>query len=255
MARVLVIHRDAAEAAERASRLRAGGFDAEPYTSLGSKGFREIRVHPPDAILIDLTRLPSYGKVMGAMLREQKSLRAIPLVFVEGDPEKTAQVRAILPDAVYAPWDSAAAAILRAIRRAPAEPMLPIPPRRPLLAKLGVREGAGVTLMHAPKDFRLPEGAWHRAHPDGADVVVAFYQSAAALGRELPKLAGTMRKGLRLWIVWPKKAGGGTGELTMPVIREMAQAYGLTDYKVCAVDEKWSGMVLGLRRATRRGSL
>ena len=97
-ARVLVIHRDTAEATERASRLRSLGFDATPYLSLGTKGFRGIRQDPPQAILIDLTRLPSYGKAFGVLLRQQRSLGCIPLVFVEGDPEKAAQVRAILPD-------------------------------------------------------------------------------------------------------------------------------------------------------------
>ena len=115
MPRVLVVHRDPAEAAHRAARLRDGGFDAEPYLSAGSKGFRNIRANPPDAIVIDLTALPSYGKYMGAMLRETKSLRAIPLVFVEGDPEKTAQVRAILPDAAYAQWAKTPEAIRKAI--------------------------------------------------------------------------------------------------------------------------------------------
>ena len=65
MTRVLVIHRDTAEAAGWASLLRALGFDATPYLSLGAKGFRGIRQDPPHAILIDLTRLPSYGKAMG----------------------------------------------------------------------------------------------------------------------------------------------------------------------------------------------
>jgi hypothetical protein len=60
--RVLVIHRDPLEAAAWSARLRALGFDAAPYLSLGSKGFRGIRQDPPNAILIDLTRLPSYGK-------------------------------------------------------------------------------------------------------------------------------------------------------------------------------------------------
>src|SRR5215813_6765973 len=97
--RVLVIHRQPTEAIERAHRLRAQGFAAEPYSALGSRGFRLIRAHPPDAILIDLTTLPSYGRYMGAMLREQKATRAIPLVFLEGDPEKTVRVRETLPDA------------------------------------------------------------------------------------------------------------------------------------------------------------
>src|SRR5258708_6359456 len=169
MARVLVILRDSAEAAERAARLRVGGFDAEPYISLGSKGFRAIRANPPDAIVIDLTRLPSYGKYMGAMLREQKSLRAIPLVFIEGDPEKSAQVRAILPDAGFAQWVDADAAIRKAIRRAPADPMPPIPPRTPLLVKLGIRESSRVALLHGPRDFRLPEAACQRAQPAADD--------------------------------------------------------------------------------------
>jgi len=91
--RVLVIHRDPAEAAGLAGRLRDRGIDAQPYLSIGTKGFRAIRTDPPDAILIDLTRLPSYGKAMGVLIRQHKLLRSIPLVFVEGDPEKAEVVR------------------------------------------------------------------------------------------------------------------------------------------------------------------
>jgi hypothetical protein len=246
--RILVIHRDPAEAAARAARLRAAEFDAEPYMSLGSKGFRLIRAAPPDAIVIDLTILPSYGRYLGAMLREQKSLRTIPLVFIEGDPEKTAKVRETLPDAVFAPWAKIGPAIHRAIRRAPTEPLAPVPWNRPLLAKLGISEGSGVALVNTPKEFQLPKGDWKRATVEAASVMIAFYPNAAALGRDLPMLAGTIRKGLRLWIAWPKKAGTAAADLSMPRVREMAQAYGLTDYKVCAIDEKWSGMVVGKRR-------
>jgi hypothetical protein len=39
--RVLVIHCETAAASERASRLRTDGFEAEPYLSLGSKGFEK----------------------------------------------------------------------------------------------------------------------------------------------------------------------------------------------------------------------
>ena len=42
-------------------------------------------------------------QAMGVLLREQKSLRNIPLVFLKGDPEKAARVREVLPDAVYTP--------------------------------------------------------------------------------------------------------------------------------------------------------
>ncbi|HJZ99016.1 MAG TPA: hypothetical protein VKE70_21045 [Candidatus Solibacter sp.] len=248
MPRVIVIHRDMAESASRASRLRANGIEAEPYLSLGTRGFRMIRAAPPDAIVIDLMQLPSYGRAIGALIRESKSLRTIPLVFIEGDPEKTAKVKATLPDAVFAPWTKIGPAIERAIRRAPAAPMMPVDASRPLLTKLGIKDGAGVALLHAPKDFALPKGAWKRATIEAASVIIAFYPNAASLGRELPTLAGMLRKGLRLWIAWPKRAGEGASDLSMPRVREMAQMYGMTDYKVCAIDEKWSGMVLGRRR-------
>ena len=93
MLRVVVVHRNPAVAAERAGRLRVEGLEAAAYPVFGPSDFRSIRANPPDAILIDLTELPSYGRTMGALLREQKSTRGIPLVFLEGDPDKAALVR------------------------------------------------------------------------------------------------------------------------------------------------------------------
>jgi len=97
VARVVVIHREPEEAAVLAGRLRDRGIDARPYLSLGTRGFRDIRGDPPEAILIDLMRLPSYGKAIGVLLRENKSLGAIPLVFLSGDPAKTCAPLAVAP--------------------------------------------------------------------------------------------------------------------------------------------------------------
>jgi len=254
VARVLVIHRDVSAAAERAARLRGQGFEAEPYTSVGAKGFRGIRANPPDVALIDLTRLPSYGKAMGALLRESPSLRGIPLVFVEGDPAKTALVREILPDATYSPWPRIGAAIRRALSRASKAPLPPRQSQTSLAAKLGIRAGTLVALVRAPEGFDAilgpaPEGVRTQEQVGEADVVLLFFKSAAALGRELPGLPNLMRKGRKVWILWPKQASEQAGELTMVRIREMASLVGLVDYKVCAVDATWSGMVLGRRRA------
>jgi hypothetical protein len=253
VARVLVIHRDISEAAERARRLRDQGFDAEAYTSLGAKGFRGIRANPPAVALIDLTRLPSYGKAMAALMRRSPSLRTIPLVFIEGDPEKAAGVRELLPDAVIAPWPRIAAAIRRAIAQPPKSPLPPSVSGTSLTSKLGIRPGSLVALVRAPEGFEtvlgpLPEGAAIQKQTGEAGVVLMFFKSAAALGRELPAMPSLMRKGRKLWVLWPKQASAHAGDLTMVRIREMASPFGLVDYKVCAVDSTWSGMVLGLRR-------
>ena len=251
MPRVLVIHRETVAAAELAGRLRDSGIDAQPYLSLGPRGFREIRADPPDAILIDLTRLPSYGRTMGALLRESASLRAIPLVFLAGDPAKTAAVKRTLPGAVFAAWSGLPAAIARAIERPPRKPAAPRPPARSVAQKLGIGSGSVVALLNRPEDFTLdlPPGASLHKQPGGADVVMLWSRSEAALDRELPSVARLMRKGRRVWLLWPKKTSSIESDLTMTRVRELAIGYGLIDYKVCAVDATWSGMAIGPRRA------
>ena len=69
-----------------------------------SSSMKEFRKDPPDAVVIDLDRLPSHGREAGVFLRGSKSTRLIPLLFVctegvEGDPEKVARVKETLPDA------------------------------------------------------------------------------------------------------------------------------------------------------------
>ena len=56
-----MIHRKPEVAVERARRLQMEGLEAAAYPALGPSAFRDIRANPPDAILIDLTELPSYG--------------------------------------------------------------------------------------------------------------------------------------------------------------------------------------------------
>jgi CheY-like chemotaxis protein len=245
--RILVIHYEPAEAALLADRLRREGFEAEPYPLVGARGFRAIRENPPDAILIDLFRLPSYGRSMGALLREQKATRAIPLVFLEGDPEKAARTRELLPDAGYAPLARIGAALRRAIARPPAAPVLP-DHHRSLLEKLKITGKSAVALVNAPEGFALPPPARVVRKTDRADVVLTFVRSTPELGRAMPSIVKALRPECRQWIVWPKKKSASATALTMITIWHMCDTYGLVGYKVCAVDDTWSAMVIARRK-------
>jgi hypothetical protein len=247
--RVTVVHYEVAEAAALAERLRRDGVDAEPYRHLGAKGFRELRANPPDAIVIDLMRMPSYGRAIGALLRESKSTRAIPLVFLEGDPAKTARVRELLPDAAFAPLARLADTARRAARRPLANPVMPTPGTS-LIEKLRIREGTSVALVGAPEGFEatlapLPSGA--KIARDG-DVVLLFARSAAGLERSLPRYA-TLPKGRALWILWPKRAARVAGDLSLPGIQNACAPLGLVAYKTCSVDETWSAAAVSRRRS------
>lgn len=245
--RVVVIHYEPIEAASLAERLRRDGIAAEPYRYVGMKGFRELRADPPDAVLIDLMRLPSYGRTMGALLRESKSTRTIPIVFLEGDPEKTARVRELLPDAGFAKLPKLAAELKRAVERAPADPAMPDPHGVPVAQKLRIPEGGTVSLIGAPEGFEGALGGVQATRSRDGDVVLLFARTAAAMGRELPKLAGILPS-RRLWIVWPKRTSRAAGDLSLAQIHDACAPLGLVAYKTCSVDATWSAAAVSRRR-------
>lgn len=257
MPRVLVIHRKPAIAAERARRLCSEELQADAYPVLGASAFREIRANPPDAILIDLIEMPSYGRTMGVLLREQKGTRNIPLVFVKGDPEKAALVREVLPDAVFATWANAVPVTLRAIERARAEGAAPKVPGTPLAKKLRIREDSVVAVLEAPHNLRemlgpLPKGVRIEKKLGEADLVVLFVKSSAALARALPRLAAHITPGRTLWVCWPKRTSSTPCDLTLVSIRHMVSTYDMVDSKICAVNETWSGAAITKRRQRAR---
>jgi hypothetical protein len=51
-----------------------------------------------------------------------------------------------------------------------------------------------------------------------------------------------------MWIIWPKKASGLASDLNQNIVRAQGLAAGLVDYKVCAVDETWSGLLFARRQ-------
>ena len=54
-----------------------------------------------------------------------------------------------------------------------------------------------------------------------------------------------------IWVSWYKKSAKIPTDITEDVIRDTALPLGLVDIKVCAVDEKWSGLKLVILRENR----
>lgn len=163
MRRVRLYHWNAEEARERAAQLKAAGYAVEHKLPLEPGDLRELREKPPDAVVIDLTRLPSHGRDVALVLREQKSTRHIPLVFVGGAPEKVERVRHSLPDAAFTDWDRFRNALKQAIAHPPANPVVPKSrldgySGTPLPKKLGIKPDFRVALVGAPADFRKTLG-------------------------------------------------------------------------------------------------
>ncbi len=64
MRRVLLIHQNAVEASERAKTLRAAAYDVTVIVPQGLKFLRDVRRAIPDAIVIDIERLPWSGAIL-----------------------------------------------------------------------------------------------------------------------------------------------------------------------------------------------
>jgi hypothetical protein len=124
----------------------------------------------------------------------------------------------------------------------------------PLPTKLGIKPGQRLVLLGAPDGFELelPDGVGVRRRAGGkADVIVSFHTSRAQLEARLPALRAMMEPAAGLWIAWPKRASKMETDITEDVLREIALPTGLVDNKVCAVDERWSGLRLVIRREHR----
>jgi CheY-like chemotaxis protein len=258
MPRVLLIHQNAIEAAERAKTLRAAGYEVTVIVPQGLKFLRDVRRALPDAIVIDIERLPSVGRDIGIALRMAKLTRNLPMVFAGGVPEKIGGIRMSLPDAAYASWLKIRGELKRAMARHTTDPVVPrsiFEPysRTPLLKKLGIKANSSTALLDAPDGFSkslgpLPEGAKLLDKPSrDCNLTMWFVRSSRDLNRRIKKISADSDDGL-IWIAWPKKTSAIVSDLSQVSVRGAGLATGLVDFKVCAIDATWSGLLFKRRK-------
>jgi len=128
----------------------------------------------------------------------------------------------------------------------------------PLAKKLGIKEGMTVLVVDAPDDYDeilepLPEGVEiTRDKLSGpVDILHLFTNTQDGLFRGIDNARTQIMQNGSIWVSWYKKAAKLPTEITEDTIREAAIPLGLVDVKVCAVDDKWSGLKLVIRKENR----
>lgn len=255
MKTVRLIHWNEDEGLERQQLLEALGFDAQFDFGDGLSSVRLMNASPPDAVIIDLSRLPSHGREVAHGLRTRKSTRLLPIVFVGGEPEKVERTRQLLPDAVYTTWGRIKTALPKAIAKPPTNPVVPDHHAAwgtPTVEKLGVKPGFTVALLASPKGFADTLKPWPakvtltaRAGAN-VDLFLCFARSGRELHAHL--LAVKIAERQTAWLIWPKKASGVKSDLDGNVVRQTGLAAGWVDFKVCSVDATWSGLAFKRRK-------
>ena len=268
MRRVRLVHWKAAEAVPRIESLRKAGYAVEYDEKTDSSQLREWRNAPPDAFVIDLTRLPSQGREVAITLRNYRETRMVPLVFVDGEEAKVERVRQVLPDAAFTNARSLMDTLKRVLRsgvNAGAEPVRPVPMMdryggRSVVEKLGIKPNQAIALLDPPGDLEtllpgLPEGStWAEADDRRAGMGLYFVMDADGL-RAAFDLAKRQKNLKKLWIARrkaqtaKKPAARAVGVVPEDLVRETGLAMGFVDYKVCAISEVWSGLLFARRKS------
>ncbi len=255
--RVRLIHWNRIEARELAGKIRTAGYfvDYAPFTP---KTIKELNKHPPKAVVIDLSRLPSQGRDVAANLLQFKLFRTIPFIFVDGDPEKVNGIKRIFPNLIYTDVAGLALALRKGIVNPPDGTTLgsvsAFQAYRdvPLAKKLGLKEDKTAWLIDAPPNFEtmlgtLPSTATiTRRRTSNPALLLWFVKTTREMERRISSIVKDMGTG-RLWIIWPKKTGELETNLSQEIVRKAGLALGLVDYKVCSVDKTWSGLLFTKR--------
>ncbi len=264
MNRIQLIHWNRIEAEERARRLEAAGYEVEFEVPNVLDLLRALRRDPPAAVVIDLARLPSQGRDLAVGLRAHAATRGVPIVFVGGEAAKVEQLRARLPDAVYTTWEQIEGDLAQAIAAPPANPLAMKSQMdgysgKPLAVKLGIKPGMKVALVGAPEGLpatlgELPPGVelCPEAGPQacsGSALIVWFVRSQHDLAAGIEEMAAVVDKN-SLWVAWPKKGSPLASDVGETAVRAAGLAAGLVDFKICAIDETWSGLCFRRRKKT-----
>lgn len=119
---------------------------------------------------------------------------------------------------------------------------------KPLIQKLGIKPGVRLIILHPPDDYDqtlgdLPPGIEQAPELNGIfDFIQYFTTERRLFETDFPKLKNALQPAGMLWISWPKKAAKIATDLNENIIRDIGLENGLVDVKVCAVDERWSGL-------------
>lgn len=129
--------------------------------------------------------------------------------------------------------------------------------KTPLALKLGLVPGRTLALLDAPEGFEsilgpLPEGcAVTRGTGAPLRLAILFCTARDELKARIPGIVQQLHPDGMLWVAWPKKAARTGSDLNENAVRATGLLAGVVDNKVCAIDERWSGLRFQFRMQDR----
>ncbi len=254
---VCLIHWNEKERLEQISQLALINIEVLEGIIAGPQFAKTLEAARPDAVVIDLSRLPSQGRDLGIMIRARAGTRQIPIVFVGGAEDKVTSIRELLPDAEFTNWAQIQPVLNRVvtIKDKPfiaQSSVFAAYSQKPLPTKLGIKPGSRVCLIGATDELlggseNLPAGVSVITEVvNDADLYLWCLSSQVELSENLALIKAHV-KHAPSWVGWPKKAAGSRSDLNQVIVREQCMAAGMVDYKICSINDKWSALLFAWR--------
>jgi len=118
---------------------------------------------------------------------------------------------------------------------------------KPLIQKLGIKEGMRVLFVNPPENYHELLGGFPKniSKPENGqvDFIHFFTRSHETLKEEFGNLKKRLKQSGMLWVSWPKSSCSfASTDLTDNTVRTVGLENGLVDVKVAAIDDDWSGI-------------
>lgn len=257
--KIKLIHWDKNLGEEKTLLLKSFGNQVDSESKQDKETFKRIKKYSTDVFIIDLSKLPSHGKEIAVALRQIKSTKNVPIIFTEGGKEKVEKIKLLLPDAIYSSWKNIHSALKKASKQRDTEKVVPLGmmerySNTTLVKKFGIKENSKVVIINAPNDFKdklgkLPEVVkFFKTLKEGIDLIIWFARSREEFDLNFLRVLKYVDKN-KLWVATTKKSSGIVTDINQNIVHNICLMNGLVDYKVCAIDEIWSGLLFTKRKS------
>ena len=99
--KLFLFHWEKAAATARSAELAADGWLVEMEFEEGSRGCKNLKAFGPDVVVFDIAKRAVHSRECGRALRNAKSYRETPFIFVDGTDEDISKAKAKVPAAIF----------------------------------------------------------------------------------------------------------------------------------------------------------
>jgi DNA-binding NarL/FixJ family response regulator len=99
--KLFLFHWEKEGAKARAAELAGEGWQVEMEFEEGSRGCKSLKAFGPDVVVFDIAKKAVHSRECGRALRNAKSFRETPFIFVDGTDEDISKAKEKVPAAIF----------------------------------------------------------------------------------------------------------------------------------------------------------